>query len=306
MKTVFVVNNKNNRLAKVLPGIEKYFGLQKDLPPPEFRITAGKQHAVQLAREAAENGCEFLIAVGGDGTLHEVINGVCQSTRAAAEYPVIGLLPFGTANDFARTAGISPSFEILANYMRTRSIQKIDLGEIYRPEHRETRYFINIAGIGLGPEVIQGMEGATGRVGARLTYFLHIFRGFLRYRKKEVQCSASTWEWQGNLLQMAVANGKYFGNALCIAPDAQPANGQFEVAIFGDVRIWDYLKNLGKLKKGIRINHPEVSYHTAKEIKLKCKESCGIEADGEYVGLLPATIRIRPKALSFLMPLAVH
>jgi diacylglycerol kinase family enzyme len=101
---------------------------------------------------------------------------------------------------------------------------------------------------------------------------------------------------------MAVANGRYYGNAICTAPDAQLTDGQFQVAIFGDLSIWDYLKNLGNLKKGVKISHPQVSYHDAKEVLLESDDSCGIEADGEYVGLAPATISILPKAIRFLMP----
>ncbi|MBT8206526.1 MAG: hypothetical protein KJO20_14235 [Eudoraea sp.] len=100
---------------------------------------------------------------------------------------------------------------------------------------------------------------------------------------------------------MAVANGRYFGNAICIAPDARLTDGQFQVSIFGDLSIWDYLKNLGKLKKGVKINHPQVSYHEAHEVLLESKDPCGIEADGEYVGLAPATLSVLPEAISFLM-----
>ncbi|MBT8239003.1 MAG: hypothetical protein KJN65_10190, partial [Croceitalea sp.] len=99
-----------------------------------------------------------------------------------------------------------------------------------------------------------------------------------------------------------VANGKFFGNAINIAPDAQLSDGQFQVTIFGDLSIWDYLKNLGNLKKGLKIINSQVSYHHAKELILDGSEPCGIEADGEYAGLTPASIKILPKAIRFLMP----
>ena len=101
---------------------------------------------------------------------------------------------------------------------------------------------------------------------------------------------------------MAVANGRYYGNAICTAPDAKPTDGQFQVVIFGDLSIWHYLKNLGNLKKGVKINLTQASYHDANEVLLESNDSCGIEADGEYVGLAPATISVLPKAIPFLMP----
>lgn len=268
----------------------------------QFISTLRKKHAVELAKQVTENGCDYMVAVGGDGTLNEVINGMLQSNIPADEYPAIGLLPHGSANDFARTARISNSIEELIELIQSNSTQKIDLGKIILQQTRETRYFINIAGVGLGPEVAQNLEQSSSVLGPVFNYFKQIIKGFLSYVKKEVSCTSRTWMWKGKLLQMAVANGRYFGNAICIAPDAKLADGQFQVAIFGDLSIWDYLKNLGNLKKGVKINLPQVSYHNANEVLLESNDSCGIEADGEYVGLTPATISVLPKAISFLMP----
>lgn len=301
MKIVFVVNNKNNRLAKVLPRLDQYCQ-QTNMGSVQFISTLRKKHAIELAKQATENGCDYMIAVGGDGTLHEVINGVLQSNIPANEYPAIGLLPHGSANDFARTARISNSIEELIELIQSNTTQKIDLGKIIIQQTQETRYFINIAGIGLGPEVVQNIEQSSSVLGPGFNFFKHIIKGFLSYVKKEVSCTSSTWQWKGKLLQMAVANGRYYGNAICTAPDAKLTDGQFQVAIFGDLSIWDYLKNLGNLKKGVKINLPQVSYHYANEVLLESNDSCGIEADGEYVGLAPATISILPKAICFLMP----
>lgn len=268
----------------------------------QFLTTLRKKHAIELAKQATENGCDYLVAVGGDGTLHEVINGMLQANIPAIEYPAIGLLPHGSANDFARTAGISKSIEKLFALIKSNTTQKIDIGKIIVKQTQETRYFMNIAGVGLGAEVAKNLERSSSMLGPGFNYFKHIIKGFLGYVKKEVSCTSSTWQWKGKLLQMAVANGRYFGDGICIAPDARLTDGQFQVAIFGDLSIWDYLKNFVNLKKGVKINHPQVSYNDANEVLLKSSATCGIEADGEYVGLAPATINVLPKAICFLMP----
>ena len=301
MNIVFVINNKNNRLAKVLPRLYKYCQ-QMHLGSTQFIITQRKKHAIELARQATEKGCDYMIAVGGDGTLSEVINGMLQSNIPADEYPTIGLLPLGSANDFARTAGISNSIEELIELIQSNTSKKIDLGKIILQQTRETRYFINIAGIGLGAEVAQNLEQSSSVLGPRFNYFKHIIKGFLSYVKKEVSCTSSTWDWKGKLLQMTVANGRYFGNAICIAPNAKVTDGLFQVSIFGDLSIWDYLKNYGNLKKGVKINLPQVCYHDAREVLLQSNDSCSIEADGEYVGLAPAVIKVLPNSITFLMP----
>ena len=300
MNIVFVVNNKNNRLAKVLPRLYHYFQ-QTNMGNVQFLFTERKKHAIELAKQATEKGCEYLVSVGGDGTLHEVINGVLQSNKPAKEYPAIGLLPHGSANDFARTVRISGSIEKLIEMIQCNTTQKIDLGKIILRQTRETRYFINIAGVGLGPEVAQKLEQSSSVLGPGFNYFRHIIKGFHSYVKKEVSCISSTWQWKGKLLQMAVANGRYHGNGICTAPDAKLTDGKFQVVIYGDLSIWDYLKNFRNLKKGVKINLPQVSYHDAKEVLLASNDSCGIEADGEYVGLAPATISVLPKAICFLM-----
>jgi len=301
MNIVFVINNKNNRLAKVLPGLRKYCR-EIQLGSVQFITTQRKKHAIELARQATEKGCDYMVAVGGDGTLNELINGILQSNLTANEYPTIGLLPLGSANDFARTAGISNSIEELIELIQSNTSKKIDLGKIILQQTGETRYFINIAGVGLGAEIAQNLEQSSSVLGPGFNYFRHIIKGFLSYAKKEVSCTSSTWQWKGKLLQMTVANGRYFGNAICIAPDARITDGLFQVSIFGDLSIWDYLKNYGNLKKGVKINLPQVYYHNARDVLLHSNDSCSIEADGEYVGLAPAVITILPKAISFLIP----
>ncbi len=149
MNIVFIVNNKNNRLAKVLPRLERY-GQQAKLGRVQFLSTLRRKHAIALAKQATEKGCEYLVAVGGDGTLHEVINGLMQANTPAKDYPAVGLLPYGSANDFARTAGISNSIEDLFALMKSNTTQKVDLGKIVLQQPQETRYFSNIAGVGLG------------------------------------------------------------------------------------------------------------------------------------------------------------
>ncbi|WP_255444082.1 diacylglycerol kinase family protein [Robiginitalea sp. SC105] len=300
MKIVFIVNSRKNRMA-YLKRVEQY--CQKVSPgSAQFLLTMRKNHAIQFAKQAAENNCDYLIAVGGDGTLNEVINGVFQSNLPSNLYPTLGLLPCGSGNDFARTARITNSIEELMGLIKSKSIQKTDLGKIILHQTRETRYFINIAGVGLGAEVVQSMVQSKSFFGPAVNYSWHILKGFLDYDKKEVVCNGSDWEWKGRLLQMAIANGRYFGNALCIAPDANLSDGMFQLAIFGDLSIWDYLKNLGRLKKGLKISHQQVHYHITREVTLQSNDPCSIEADGEYVGQLPATIRVLPRAISFLSP----
>ena len=291
-------------MAEEIPKLEQYCQ-EKNLRDVRFIPTRWKKHAVEISKEATKNGCSHLIAVGGDGTLHEFINGILQSDLSTNGYPIIGLLPYGSANDFARTAGISNSLEELLQLIQSNTTQEIDLGKVVFPQKKETHYFINVSGIGLGALVIQKLERSSNSLSPSLNYFLYIVKGFISYTKKKASVTSDSRHWRGKLLQMVVANGSFFGNGICATPDAKLGDGQFQIAIFGNLSIWDYLKNLVKLKTGVKIKHPEVSYYTTKEILIESSDSCGIEADGEYLGLAPATINVQPKAISFLMPLEV-
>lgn len=301
MKVILIVNNKNNRLSRLLPALEA-LSRAPGLGSVQLFSTLWKGHAVELSRQATREGCNYLVAVGGDGTLNEVVNGVMQSNIPANAFPAIGLLPYGSANDFARSAGLTNSLDTLANRIRRGPVVRIDLGKIVLKTTGETRYFINIAGAGLSPEVAQRVEQSSSLLGPGFHYFQNILRGFASYEKKEVRCTTPAWEWSGRVLQMAVANGRCFGDGLYVAPDARLADGQFQVSIFADLSLWDYARNLGNLKKGRRMRHREVHYYQAPELRLESAGACGIEADGEYVGLAPATFSVVPKALRFLIP----
>ena len=175
----------------------------------ELFVSAYAGHAITLARERVAD-VDLLVAVGGDGTLHEVVNGALRSNLPINEYPVIGVLPYGSANDFARSAHLTNSIEQLVGLIQSRSSKRMDLGKIILHHTQETCYFVNIAGVGLGPEVVRGMEQSSGVLGAGFNYFVNILKGFLRYVKKEVQVTSSQWQWRGRLLQMAVANGRLY------------------------------------------------------------------------------------------------
>lgn len=296
MTICFIVNQKIKRRNRILRKIEKEF---KD-HSIAFHLTSYAKHAEILARDLIEHGYKYMIAVGGDGTLNEVINGVLSSPVPTNNLPAIGMLQKGSANDFSRTATNNNSVKHLKELIDNQSFRKIDIGKVVQDKEEQPRFFINIAGLGLGPEVVQHM-GNNKRLGPRISYFKSIIETFTKYKRKNITCKTDDWEWRGDLLQMAVGNGKFFGNGICVCPDAKIDDGLFNIALFGELSIMDYLKNLGNLKKGIKISHKDAHYFTAKEIRIEnTKGVCGIETDGEYVGTTPVTISVVPKAINFL------
>lgn len=252
-------------------------------------------HAVALTQECIHAGATRILAVGGDGTLHEVVNGLMSSDRAV---PFL-YLPNGTANDWGKTFAPPSTPSLLASRLK-QPPTRVDVGCIKFTEEGTNTYFINIADCGMGAEVVQRVNRSSNSLPADLKFASAILQTFYSFKNQPVQVVLNEEPaYVGKIRAVIVANGKYFGSGLCIAPEASPADGQFEVVIIGDVSVWDYLRYVPKLKKGERINHRKVSYHKATSVQIR-NHDLGTEADGEFIGQGNVSFSLLPLALSIL------
>jgi diacylglycerol kinase (ATP) len=266
--------------------------------------TKSKNDAVTLAWKAADDYVDLIIAAGGDGTLHQVVNGVLGGRENETKLPPIGLIPIGSGNDFARTVGIKPNMNQLETLLKNFRPGKINLGHVvFRDEANgtATRYFINEADIGMGPYVVQKVVSGGRPFGASVSYYQSILSTFLTYKPITVQVKADDWSWEGKIRTLAVANGKYYGHGICIAPDAKVDDDVFSVFICANVSVFTFIRYSSTLKKGKHVRIPKIQYKEATEIRLTSPEHCLIEADGEILGALPATINVFSRKIDFLM-----
>ena len=298
-KVGFIVNGKNRAKSRLY----KHLKVSKDAIcnlEYNFVETSWQGHASLLAKEFATEGYSHIIAVGGDGTLHEVVNGTLNSGLS----PVVGLLPLGSANDFSKTLSCPRKLIEVFDCIEKQSISKIDIGKIkFTSEDNkdEQKFFINISDLGIGADVVQRVNKSSRFLGPTIIFYKAILQSFLSYKNKSLTCKADGWLWSGKLNSFVMANGRYFGNGMCIAPDADPQSRLFQVVIIGDITIYDYLKQVGKIKKGKRIDHPSLEYREASKLKLEAETPCGIEADGEFLGYTPCELNILPKHLNYLV-----
>jgi YegS/Rv2252/BmrU family lipid kinase len=258
-------------------------------------------HAVELATQAKQKGFEFIVAAGGDGTVNQVINGVLAAKNDSS--PALGLLPLGTGNDFARMCGLSTDPQRLVDLIEINQPKWVDVGRITCHHSVGTKvvsYFINACSIGMGPAVVQRLENSRRVLGPTLTYWKAITTTFLTHRPQEIQSKTPTWEWQGKIRVLAIANGRSFGNSIYIAPDALIDDGVLDTFIAGDLPLWKFLIYQTRLKTRRKINDKLIVYNRSTLIKLSAGDSCAIEAEGERVGLLPAEIEVLPKKVKFL------
>ncbi|TSA36158.1 MAG: diacylglycerol kinase family lipid kinase [Porphyromonadaceae bacterium] len=305
-KISFILHGKIRGKKSVKESLNVRFSADYEV---RFYETAYPRHAEKLTDLALSDGCDFLIAVGGDGTLNEMVNGYLKAGGAEKFKTKLGVLPFGTGNDFARGIGIYRNIDQLWDLIELNQPRMLDAGSMqFRlPDGSiNLRYFDNIADLGIGGDVVVRVNGVHLRkkiLGGKLTFFLSILITFLTYKHKKITVSWEGFKWEGTVLSLVVANGQYFGSGLGIAPEAKLDDGMFEVVIFANLSIMDYLRNYSKLRRAEKIDHPEVFYHRTNQLLVETDGNLIIvEADGEIEGKAPIVYTCLPGALKFLVP----
>jgi diacylglycerol kinase (ATP) len=300
-------------IAIILNGISLYKKTfyKKFLPLIQERYktdvfeTNSRHDGILLSSKAAEKyRYDVILAAGGDGTLHQVMNGVLNGRETEPRLPVIGVIPIGSGNDFAKTAKITTDPGQLLHLLEKFQSTPVNIGKIIYQDFsggRKERYFLNVADIGMGPEVVKRVLDSGRALGSEVAYYKSIIATFFKYRPMIVHASTLRWKWSGKLRSLAVANGRFYGHGLCIAPDARPDDDLFTVFICGDVSVIDFIKHSSTMKKQRHIQMDEVLYKEAISIELLSEKPCLIEGDGEILGQLPASVQLISRKLNFLM-----
>jgi YegS/Rv2252/BmrU family lipid kinase len=251
-------------------------------------------HGKQIATEQAAN-CDVLFAAGGDGTLHEVVNGVMVSLHR----PTLGVIPLGTGNDFAGACGVKAESAYLLGLLRQQP-KPTDIGLVaYKAIDgtNKQKYFINVCSAGMGPRTVSRMSSMPRWLGAQGRYLGAILQTFFTHRPEEITVEAGGFCWSGRARVAAIANGQSFGNKIFIAPDALVDDGQFNLFVGGEVPLLRFLWYLQQIKMKKKVTALQVHYAVAKEIHLTSDQEMMLEADGELIGYLPARIEFAGKNL---------
>ena len=262
-------------------------------------VTEGPNHAVELARQAVTDGCRLLVAVGGDGTIHEVVNGLVTGGEVP-EGVTLGVVPCGTGSDFARTVGLEQEPMAAVQRLIHGDDRRIDLGVIHcwRDGQEIVEYFPNSAGLGFDGEVAVRSHRMPKLLGATVHYLLSLVITLVAYRNKQIVVTLDdrTVELRSNFL--VAANGRYFGGGMHIAPDATPDDGLFDVVIAGDLGKIELLRLLPSVYKGTHLSHPKAYVYRSRSVHVESTERMMLQADGESVGEAPVTFSLLPGALT--------
>ena len=238
-----------------------------------------------------------IVGVGGDGILNEIINGLPFDDLVPL--PVVGIIPNGTGNDFYQSAGYTGSTHYL-DAIKNNLFDWVDVGSVTADGQK--RYFINISDIGFGGSAVLELNRFNGFLGGKFAYSLSILYTFLSYKKPIVTIKSGDFNYHGPLLMAAFCNGSVFGNGLHIHPKAKINDGRLKLTLLGKVSLWDYIKNVIKVKKGKQIAHPEAHYLSIEnEAELiSCDGVIFAETDGEGLSGQRFQIKLVPKSLRII------
>jgi len=299
MQAVFILNASKRNKASLIKQIQQAAVQHPDISV-RIAATTHHNHAIALAAQAAQENVNFIIAVGGDGTLNQVVNGVLGVNNQIA----IGIIPNGSGNDFIKNFAGSTSISSIFSLMQNNSTIAVDAGLVHfqdEDDQEQQRYFINVADAGMGAEVVKRVNSANRKYGAKVNYMKAIVATFISFKKKIIKVESKHWQWSGEAMAIVAANGKCFAGGLGIAPDAVINDGRLHVTILGKISVWDYIKNIGNLKRQRKIRHKEIHYKDAEMLSLSSSEKeCGFEADGEFFGKLPVKIEMLKAQIRFL------
>mgnify|MGYP001180893178 CR=1 FL=1 len=290
LKTLVIVNpnSANGSTGKNWPSLAEL--IENNLGTFDFKLTARPGDATEFAREACSRGYEMVVALGGDGTNNEVINGFFDGETMINPQCAFGFICSGTGGDFRKTFGWSNNPVEAVKRLVGRECRAIDVGRFTYVDHKSRKrlgHFINIASFGISGLVDSYINNSSKMLGGKLSFMINTLKAMWDYRNQTVTLTLDDSESQEICINtVAVANGRYFGGGMFMAPQAQPDDGFFDVVIIKGVSKLRMLNNGRHIYNGTHIYMPDVSTARASRVKAVSKEDVLIDIDGEHLGRL--------------------
>ncbi|HEY0107579.1 MAG TPA: diacylglycerol kinase family protein, partial [Rhizomicrobium sp.] len=305
MSAFAVVNphSGSGRTGREWPAIERALGAI--YPRLAVGFTRGPGQAMTLVRHALREGHQEIVAVGGDGTINEAVNGLFGPDGAIAPDAVFAFVTSGTGGDFRKSFGIAAGVPAAVERLKTASIRRCDVGRVScltATGAPTMRHFVNIASFGMSGMIVDSVNRAriAKLFGGSFAFAFHSALGMLRYRNLPVRLIIDGADDEiAAIATVAVANGQYFGGGMRVAPQAEVDDGRFDVVVMGGAPAGRSLAKLKLLYSGDHVHEPHVRVARARRVVAAPvaetrRQPVLIETDGEAAGRLPATFEILP------------
>lgn len=292
MKHLFIINPKagKGKALEIIPEIKKIF---KEIEG-EFiiEITERPGHATELVENYVKEENYRVYAVGGDGTLNEVLNGMVNSSSC------LGVIPNGSGNDFVRSIYEKTAFKNMLKSTILGKTKQIDVVKI------NDRYFINISSIGIDAEVVCNARKLKSLplISGGLAYILGVFITIFKYKCRYIQLKIDDKEIESTITLLAMANGKYYGGGMKVAPYADLEDGILDLCIINKLSRIRMLTLFPKLIKGNHEEIKEVSFYKGRKITLSSKEEIAVNIDGEIIKSQQIQCNIIPQGIKVIIP----
>lgn len=256
--------------------------------PYDFALTERPGHATEIAKEAIKVGYGKIIAVGGDGTVREVVQALSHSEAC------LGVIPAGTGNDFIRSVRIPPEPKRALEIIKNGNVRRIDL------LRAGSNFFVNVVGAGLDAEVADAVNKGVKLFNGTLTYLVQLMKVLATCATRDVTIEIDGKTVKRKAWLVSVSNAKYYGGGMMICPDAQVDDGFLDVCIVNEISKAELLRFLPCVFTGKHKNHPAYEVLKGKKVKIEFVPPAKVHADGDVIGVTPVEFSVEPGALKVL------
>ncbi len=272
----------------------------------EAAVTEYPGHATELSRKALKSGFGTIMSVGGDGTMNEVVNGFFEGGQPLAPDSRLAVFSRGTGCDFIKALGMEKGIESLLEVLDRNKEKQVDVGRVCftdnSAEKLNTRYFLNVADIGIGAETANRVNRHSKRLKGFLSFLLSAVSTIIQYKNKALEVVIDDrLVLKEKMNSVIIANGRYFGGGMKVAPDALLDDGLFDIIILGNLSKVDLIKSFPLIYEGRHLTHPKVKLYKGSKVLVKSEGKGLLEVDGEIPGNDDAEFQILPGALKILV-----
>ena len=264
-----------------------------------FAFTQFSKNEIELVDKAIQNGFRNIISIGGDGTLHHVVNGIMQQRYVKTSDITIAVIPKGTGNDWIKTYNIPNDVKNAIEIISKKKTILQDIG-VLETENKTVSYFNNVAGLGYDGYIVNKLK-TLKRFGS-IAYLLSGLAGLLLYKKSIFKIIFDDKIIETKCLMTVFGLCKYSGGGMQFTKDVNSSDGLFDITIAKNLNLFDLVFNLPKLYSGKIVNHKKIETYKTKEIRvIPIEKKPFIQADGELIGTGKVSVKIIKKALNFVI-----
>jgi diacylglycerol kinase (ATP) len=264
-------------------------------------LSQGPGELTELTRRAIEEGATLLVVVGGDGTVHEVVNGAV----GAPDEVELAVLPRGTGKDFVRSLRIPSDLARALAVAREGRPRAIDVGRAsYRsPDGSEAgAYFANFAGAGISGAIARRANNTSKALGGKVSFLVATVAVFASWKSARITVQIGGERRTGQMFEVLAMNGDYAAGGMWVTPEAEPDDGRLDVLLIGDVTKLDFVRTFPKIYRGKHLSHPKIDVLHGQTVEIAAQPDVPVVLDGEQPGTTPARFDLVPQALRVRVP----